>query len=350
MQLLIITQKIDRNDGVLSFMLGWIKEFAKQSDKVTVIALYVGEHDLPPDIKVLSLGKESGVSRLTYILNFFRYIIAERKNYDTVFVHMNQVYVNLGGILWRFMGKRVALWYAHGSVPWDLCLAEKLAHIIIASTPSGFRLKTPKLHLVGQGINTELFTPITRITKPGEPLKLLIVGRISPSKDYATLLSAFKKLKDKGYNLTLDVVGGAGTPGQEIYFEQIKKLTTELELDAVVFFHGSKPHNETVQFFNDAHIFVSTAVNGSFDKAMGDAMATALPLVACNDAMSEVLGSLRERLMFPGGDIDNLVNKLEPLILATDEERNLLGQTLRLIIERDHSLKNFIKKIVALLG
>ena len=225
----------------------------------------------------------------------------------------------------------------------------EVTNVIIASTPSGFRLKTNKLHLIGQGINTELFTLVKRTVKLSHPLKLLIVGRISPSKDYETLLRALKKLLDKGNHLTLDVVGGVGTPEQEEYFLEVKKLTAELGLKDVVTFHGSKPHADTVRFFHDAHIFVSTAVNGSFDKAMGDAMSTALPLVACNDAMAEVLGGLSEYLMFPKGNVDALVQKLEPLINASNDERNELGQQLRLIIERDHSLKNFIKKIIVVL-
>lgn len=349
MRILIITQKIDQNDGVLSFMIGWIRQFANECEQVTVIALYVGEHDLPSSVKVLSLGKESGVSRLKYLSNFFKFILSERNNYDSVFVHMNQVYVILGGVIWRLMGKKIALWYAHGAVPWDLRIAEGLTNVIIASTPSGFRLKTKKLHLIGQGINTDLFLPLKRSVKVGQPIKLLIVGRVSPSKDLATLVYAVKLLVDKNYKVTLDVVGGAGTPQQEGYFKDIRSLSHELGLESIVTFHGARPHNETVAFFNDADIFVSTAINGSFDKAMGDAMATALPLVACNVAMAEVLGDLKSRLMFEAGNVEMLVARLEPLLSASDEERNVLGRSLRAIIVRDHSLKKFIAKIVTLL-
>jgi len=39
MKLLIITQKVDINDDVLGFMHGWIAEFAKHCEKLTVICL-----------------------------------------------------------------------------------------------------------------------------------------------------------------------------------------------------------------------------------------------------------------------------------------------------------------------
>ncbi len=58
MKLLIITQKVDMNDDVLGFMHGWVEEFSKNCEKVVVICLQKGEHDLTNNVKVLSLGKE----------------------------------------------------------------------------------------------------------------------------------------------------------------------------------------------------------------------------------------------------------------------------------------------------
>ncbi len=58
MKLLILTQKVDKNDDILGFFHGWIAEFARYCEKVTVVALEVHEYDLPRNVKVLSLGKE----------------------------------------------------------------------------------------------------------------------------------------------------------------------------------------------------------------------------------------------------------------------------------------------------
>lgn len=57
--LLIITQKVDIDDDLLGFMHGWILEFSKHCDKLTVICLQKGEYHLPENVKVLSLGKEN---------------------------------------------------------------------------------------------------------------------------------------------------------------------------------------------------------------------------------------------------------------------------------------------------
>ena len=113
MKLLIITQKVNKNDPVLGFFHRWIIEFAKYFEFVTVICLEMGEYDLPDNVKVLSLGKEERQSRLQYLIQFYWYARHERKNYDAVFVHMNQEYLILAGWLWRLVGKKVTMWRNH---------------------------------------------------------------------------------------------------------------------------------------------------------------------------------------------------------------------------------------------
>src|SRR4051812_38865336 len=97
MKLLITTQKVDKNDPEFLFFYRWIEEFATKFSLVTVICLEERKHDLPANVKVFSLGKEQGESKLKYIKRFFSLIWAERANYDSVFVHMNPEYAVLGG-------------------------------------------------------------------------------------------------------------------------------------------------------------------------------------------------------------------------------------------------------------
>ena len=71
MKLLVITQTVDKKDKTLGFFHGWISELAKKSEKVNVICLYEGEHNLPKNVFVYSLGKESGASKIKYLTRFF---------------------------------------------------------------------------------------------------------------------------------------------------------------------------------------------------------------------------------------------------------------------------------------
>src|SRR6185312_9296857 len=157
MKLLIVTQKVDQNDSILGFFHRWIEEFAKHFSLVTVICLQEGEHHLPENVKVLSLGKASGTSRLQYIFRFYKYIWNERKNYDVVFVHMNPEYIVLGGWFWKLWHKKVALWYVHRAVNTKLRIAEKFADVIFSSSKESFGIESSKVRFVGHGIDVEKF-------------------------------------------------------------------------------------------------------------------------------------------------------------------------------------------------
>src|SRR3989338_4726327 len=269
MKLLIITQKIDKNDDVLGFMHGWIEEFAKHCDEVIAVGLFVGAYDFPSNVRVYSLGKEDGVSRIKYLWNFFLIIWSERKNYDAVFVHMNQVYVLLGGLIWKLMGKKIALWYAHGYVPFSLRVALFFTDAVFTSTRSGFRISSKKVNIVGKGI------------------------------------------------------------------------------DNIVYFTGAIPNSEIGKLLASSHVFVNTSNTGSFDKAVGEAMASGLPVLTSNEAFREVFGSMASEFMFFAGDHEALAKKIQIMIAKTNPDREELGKTLRGIILARHSLEMFVGRILS---
>ncbi|MBI1755191.1 glycosyltransferase [Candidatus Azambacteria bacterium] len=346
-RILILTQKVDRNDDVLGFMHGWIAEFAKQCPRVTVVCLEKGECHFPANVKVLSLGKEEGRSKLKYVSRFFLYIWHERKNYDAVFVHMNSEYVLLGGLLWRAWGKKIGLWYAHGKTSLLLWLAEQLSDIVFTSTPEGFRLKSKKVHVVGQGIDIEEFhSRKPRVPKNGEAFSIVSVGRISPSKDYDTLIDATEILMQQHEKVRVSVIGGAGMPRQKDYFDYLKKKVREKGLGRIISFLGPIPHKDVPGHLAQADVFVNMGHTGSLDKAVLEAMASGLPVLTCNEAFSGVLGAHRDLLMYPKRDASALAQNIKRIARLGSKERQAVTSDLRAIIECSHSKKDLIKKIV----
>ncbi len=355
MKLLILTQKVDMNDDVLGFMHGWIHEFSKNCEKVIVICLQRGEYDLPNNVKVLSLGKEHNnfqflifnfqIKKIKYFFNFYKFIWQERKNYDAVFVHMNHEYVILGGWLWKILKKKIGLWYAHGYVPRNLKRAEKLADIIFTSTQSGFRLASKKVKVIGQGIDTEKFQMSN--DKVQIKNKIISVGRVSPVKNYETLIEAVKILNGKGVQVDIEIIGGAGTPGQEKYFNDLKEKVANIGLNNQIKFIGQVPNRDILPHLQNAKIFANMSQTGSLDKAMVEAMAVGLPVVTCNEAMIEVLGKFKDILMYAKNDALALAQKIEFILNLPDEKYEKLGLALRKIVEENHSLEKFVKKIIS---
>lgn len=147
MKLLVITEKLDQSDESALYFEGMLRDLAARCT-LTVMVLENRSHALPKEANVVSLGKERGVSRVGYLLNFYRFVFGHAGAYDAVLVHRNPVYVVLGGVFWRLMGKRVTLWYNHAYRDWQLSLAAALANRIISPSSSGFPFKTKKLRVV----------------------------------------------------------------------------------------------------------------------------------------------------------------------------------------------------------
>ncbi|KKS22293.1 MAG: hypothetical protein UU78_C0019G0001, partial [Candidatus Roizmanbacteria bacterium GW2011_GWC2_41_7] len=56
MKLIVITQKVDINDGNLGFFHRWLEKLAEKTTELRVVCLSAGEYHLPQNVKVYSLG------------------------------------------------------------------------------------------------------------------------------------------------------------------------------------------------------------------------------------------------------------------------------------------------------
>lgn len=347
MKLLILTQKIDKNDDVLGFMHAWISEFANQTEAVMVICLQKGEYNFLSNIKVLSLGKETGRSKLKYFYKFYRYIWQERKKYDVVFVHMNYEYIILGGILWHLWKKKIVLWYAHGFVPVGLKLAERLVDVIFTSTKSGCRVNSPKIQVIGQGIDINFFRPSNTIKdRDNKAFSILTIGRISPVKDYLTLIKAAEILHKKNIKVRVDIVGKPVISQDNDYLRLLKNIINEKGLSGIFNFKGGVPNKEILSYLQVADIFVNMSHTGSLDKAVLEAMACAVPILTCNEAFSEVLGKYEDRLMYSKNNFQELADKIAYIYKLNIEQRTAIGRDLREIVIKNHALNCLIQKIL----
>src|SRR3989344_8555283 len=239
-KLLVVTQKVDENDQLLGFFIDWIRLLAEEFEKITVLCLEKGQFTLPDNVKVISLGKDHGAGKLKILSTFYFLLSACRKEYDAVFVHMNPIWVVLGGWWWRLTGKKIYFWYTSGGGTLKLKLAEKFSSVIFTASPESFRLKSKKVIVAGDGIDTDLFKPSLRrsdlkkgisrsdLGETNHKLKILSVGRIAPVKNYNELIDAAKILKDKNFSFSITVVGEAALE-EDLNYElrirnRIKKL------------------------------------------------------------------------------------------------------------------------------
>ena len=345
MKLLIVTQAVDTEDPVLGFFVRWIEEFAKHVEHVEVICLKLGKSDLPKNVRVHSLGKENGVSRVKYIFNFYTYIWRLRHEYDAVFVHMNPEHVVLGGILWRLLGKHVGLWYVHKSVDLKLRVAVLLVHNIFTASREGFSLGTQKLHVVGHGIDTAIFhAPIQSFH---EPLRIVSVGRITAIKNLDTLIEVVILLKKRGIDATMTLIGAPAHSSDEAYQESLKALAKERGVSDRVHFTGSVPHAQMPEQYRRFDISVNLCPTGGMDKAVLESMAAGMLVFVSNRAFTDLLGLHADALVFQEKDIGACAEKIADFVHHPENAEHVRADLQRRVEAMD--IQTLVPRILSFL-
>lgn len=341
MKLLVITQSVDQNNPVLGFFHRWIEEFSKHYELVTVICLEQGKFNLPENVKVLSLGKETGKSKLKYIKNFYKYLWQERKNHDAVFVHMNQEYVLLGAGFWKLWGKKVTMWRNHHAGNWLTTLAVFLSDKVFCPSRYSYTAKYKNAVLMPVGIDLDLFKIDKNISRRANAI--LFLSRMAPSKRPHLLIEALAKLRDEGVDSSASFYGDP-TPADEDYYELLKKLVEKLDLSNQVAFKSGVPNIETVAIYNQHEICVNLSSSGMYDKTIFEAATCGALSLSAN---RNLVGEFDEQLLFTENSIDDLAAKLKNLLaLSGGEKEKLRVETSNYVAEK-HSLAVLATRLVS---
>lgn len=343
MHLLIFNLKTDADDSVLGFTTDWINALASKCRKVSVITMMAGRVAVADNVSVYSVGKEKGYSEPRRLVEFYRILwrMLRAEKVDACFAHMMPLFSVLGWPLLRASKIPIVLWYAHSHISLLLRVATALVDRVVASSSSGFRIATPKFRSIGQGIDVERFSPLTSAERQnGEKLVLLTLGRISPVKRLDTVLEALSLLQpNERSQLEMRFVGDALGASGEQYKKYLRYRVSELGLQDVVRFLPAIPFHSVQQVYQDADIFINSSDTDSIDKTVLEAMSCGLPVVTSNAAFIDVLGAqLAENWCVGKGDSAVLAKRIQQMTSMSKSDRLALGEALREIVRRDHSL------------
>ncbi len=332
MKLLLFTQALDLDDPVLSAYHRLVTEIAGNFDEVTAICLKEGRHNLPSNVRVVSLGKEKGSSRLRYIWRFYRYIFSAK--YDSVFVHMNQEYVLLGGGFWKLAGKKIYMWRNHhaGSLLTDLAAA--FCTKVFCTSRFSYTAKYKKTVLMPVGIDTDYFKKLEGVSKI--PRSILFLARMAPVKKPHVLLGALEKLSARGVTFNASFIGDPLDKDADYYAELKKKAA-----HGIVWKKGI-PNSETPRAYSEHEIFVNLSSSGMYDKTIFEAMSCKALVLATNRNLEGLIDS---KFIGKEDDVDDIAMKLEALLNLSEQEKIKEGDILRNVTVRHHSLKTLGQKL-----
>jgi glycosyltransferase involved in cell wall biosynthesis len=297
MKLLILTQKVDKEDSYFAFFHDWLIRFSRECEQVIVISLEVGAYDLPHNVRVISLGKEQGRSRFKYITQLFYALTKYRNEYDAVFAHMSPWYAILSFPWVKLFNKKLALWYVHRSVDFKLRAAHVLVDKVFTATPESFRIPSRKVEYMGQSVPLDRFArQLNLIQVKPSPMRIGIIGRITPIKNIEVLIKALGMLPHE-INAELHIIGAPVAEGDLQYQNTLKSLAASLGVQEKIQWRGPVKNANLPQELQALHASVNLCPPGGLDKAVLESMAARVPVVIGNTAFKKYFVGYEEHIV-----------------------------------------------------
>lgn len=329
LRLLWFNLATDADAPVQGFATDWINALAPRCAAIDVVTMRAGRIAVADNVRVFSVGKEKGYGEARRFVEFYRILprLLRENRYDACFAHIQALFAILSAPLLKPRRIPITLWYAHKAVTPRLRLAEKLVDHVVTASPESFRINSPKVQVIGHGIDTTQFTPAE---PPAGRFTIITVSRIAPVKKLETILQAAHLLADCDFRLRI-----IGNVQDEAYAQSLRQLVAELGLSERVEFVGEVPHHEIAREYQQAHLMVNASSTGAVDKAVLEAMACAVPVISANEAFGAILP---ENLRVPLDAPDALAARMRAVMGMSPDARRALGHDLRAVVVRDHSL------------
>jgi len=343
MRTLIFTQKVDREDTVLGFFHDWVIRFSQKNSEVNVICLEKGDYDFSSNVKVYSLGKEKGASKLQYVLNLYKHLKELDGSYDKVFVHMNQEYVLLAGLYWKLKGIPVYLWRNHPKGTLFTSIAVLLSTKVFCTSTKSFTAKYRKTVIMPAGVNTDNFKQSGGVMR--KKYSICMVGRISPVKHIELALEAINILVKDGTQISFSVVGDTPDRDKE-YFKILSKYVEDNNLSKIVNFFGGVSPSKLPEVYAGYEICLNLTDSGSFDKTIVEATSCGTVPIVSSQSFAGMLPTVCITERNPQSiarSIKRLLDATEQLKIQKDLEKFADSQSLdSLMVKLFNEIKLYV--------
>ena len=165
---------------------------------------------------------------------------------------------------------------------------------------------TPKSYqVIYNPVNSDRILNLS-IENTNKDFDFLAVGRLSPQKDYSTLVKAFKILKDRGNSLPVLKILGEGE-----LRESLEREISIAGLDKNVIITGfvSNPYS----MMNQADAVISTSLFEGFSNVIVESLCLGTPIIAsdCPGANNEVIIEGQNGFLFETGNAENLAEVIK---------------------------------------
>lgn len=196
------------------------------------------------------------------------------------------------------------------------------------------------------GIDLNKFEYAERRVEPGQPVKILTIGRLTEKKGHEYAIKAIAKLLPNHPNIEYLIAGDGPLR------DKLTSLVMELGLSEKVRFLGALEQNEIIKRYKQAHIFLLPSVTASDGDQEGipvvlmEASAVGLPIVSSDHTgIPELLREGQSGFIVPEKDVEALAEKMGYLV-ENPQIWPDMGRCGREFVEKHYDIKILNKKLV----
>ena len=351
MRLIFVTQRVDAEDPILGATVAKLRALAERCDELIVITDRVGVHDLPDNCTLHTFGSRTRIGRGLRYMRALVPLLMSRRRPDALIAHMCPIYLVLAAPLAKIVRMPLAMWYTHWAIDWELRVATALADVALGVDRRSYPIDRPKVLGMGHGIDVAQFAGRDSAPPQNGTLRLLALGRTSPSKGFATLVRACGIAQREGLVLEVRIHGASTTDEERRHRGELGALIEAEDLVGAVTVGQAVPRPLVPELVRTADAVVNTTwsqpAGGALDKVVYEAAACGVPVLACNPYFDEFLGNLPLELLFASDNDADLARVLHEFAGADADRRETAGRELRRRVETGHSIDSWADAVVA---
>jgi glycosyltransferase involved in cell wall biosynthesis len=223
-------------------------------------------------------------------------------------------------------------------------MAERLADRVLTSLSGAYPRPAPKVRVIGQAIDLHAFPSLPQRPFDGA-LRLLALGRTSPSKGFDVVIRAVGLARESGMDVKARIVGPSTSDEECRHRNELQHLAESLDLEESVSVEIGVPPSQVGGLLVQADALVNATVAGSGDKVVFEAMASGRPVISSNPVLTPLLDGLPIGLVFREGRPEELADRILEVARFDPHRRQRLGRILRQRIEEAHSLDHWAREV-----
>jgi len=306
----------------------------------------------------LSNPRRPPVSRTIFFLIFVLRVALDIRRQRCDIVHL-YIFAQYAPIIRALNGRVKIVLHMHDHSQWQRDINTTLKHLQCCDAIVGcsefitqrVRMRFPEVadrcHAIVNAVNLDRFRWMSDWpAQPGQPKRILFVGRLSPEKGIHVLMQAFEQVVKRGHDVDLCLIGPKDVaPGEFVdplredrMFDDLRQfyddpgayyryLETLLSREAAgrVTFVGEVDHADIARHYAASDVFVFPSIwPEPFGLPVIEAMASGVPVVATQvGAFPEIVDHCVTGLLVARGDATALAGAIERLINDSDLRREL---------------------------